>query len=188
MENQKAKAHWLTKPEVKREVVDSMYISTAYVNMVSFRGVGRFFLPGKMFDFMLSEPNRLLALYFMDRYEISPGRWISCLSKNVQIFPLILICCHHISTHWTKQNKLNSERPHFMDCSAIVELKRKGGWKLIDIAVMVLSLWGELRIGDILCQLVGDSGLLWWTMAPITGAPSTVLEGAESADWNIQRN
>lgn len=44
MENQKAKAHWLTKPEVKREVVDSMYISTAYVNMVSFRGVGRFFL------------------------------------------------------------------------------------------------------------------------------------------------
>lgn len=54
--------------------MDSMYISTAYVNMVSFRGVGRFFLPGKMFDFMLSEPNRLLALYFMDRYEISPGR------------------------------------------------------------------------------------------------------------------
>ena len=67
-------------------------------------------------------------------------------------------------------------------------VQKKGGWKLIDTAVMVLSLWGELRIGDILCQLVGDSGLLWWTMAPITGAPSTVLEGAESADWNIQRN
>lgn len=50
------------------------------------------------------------------------------------------------------------------------------------------SFFLKLGNGDILCQLVGDSGLLRWTMAPITGAPSTVLEGAESADWNIQRN
>lgn len=90
---------------------------------------------------------------------------------------------HSLNTKWT-QRGLTAWTWLLSDSL----LQKKGGWKVIDRAVMVFSLWRELRIGDILCQLVGDSGLLWWTMAPITGAPSTVLEGAESADWNIQRS